>query len=529
MLFPEAAAIDLNERWARLSASRNEAANHWLAEWNEPHEAFDAAHRCALEKETPEAWRALCSAGRKLREAMRNHRLDPDFYPPFFEKLTEFTDAVETALEAAGHIPANVIPPERDELIERISRLEQQVDEERQTVIEKAIRERLDEVSGDLAQSKRTLIKIDQFNLINVDPASIIALIRDALEALKHGIDLLNDPRFTEPLRKRAKIAWLATKRFMQAAKRRFAAFKFPWAREPVFDDFEGPEPDFNLPDDASTPRGLRILIRDGAADREIWRVPEGGEPFRDRFEQNGKLLQGPEMLVVPAGEFMMGAPPGEEARYHIEGPRHRVTISKPFAIGRYPVTFAEWDAAVAAGGVGHKPGDYGWGRGDWPVIDVSWHDAQAYIAWLRKETGKEYRLPSEAEWEYCCRAGKHTPFWWGASISTRQANYDGTSTYGGGEQGEDRGKTLPVKSFDPNPWGLYQVHGNVWEWCNDGPRAYSASSAADPAGPLESPQRALRGGSWHSNAHYVRAASRYANARSYRYGNIGFRCARVL
>ena len=143
-------------------------------------------------------------------------------------------------------------------------------------------------------------------------------------------------------------------------------------------------------------------------------------------------------------------------------------------------MTFDEWDACVADGGCnGYQPSDEGWGRGRRPVINVSWDDAKAYVAWLSNKTGKTYRLLSEAEREYVTRAGTTTPFWWGSSISTSQANYDGTNTYGSGVKGEFRHETLPVDSFQPNPWGLYQVHGNVWEWVED---CYHESYAGAPS-----------------------------------------------
>ncbi len=227
-----------------------------------------------------------------------------------------------------------------------------------------------------------------------------------------------------------------------------------------------------------------------------------------------------------------MGSPPDEPERGDDEGPQHEVTISKPFAIGRFAVTFEEWDFAqgdkdweAIAGRPPREPYDHGWGRANRPVIDVSWDDAEAYMKWLSHKTGRNYRLPSEAEWEYACRAGTATPFWWGSSISTEQANYDGNYPYDGGKKGEYRGKTLPVKSFEPNPWGLYQVHGNVWEWCADGPRSYTAEPVTDPSGPLVSPSRALRGGSWRSDARYARAANRRRRGRGCRYNDIGFRC----
>jgi formylglycine-generating enzyme required for sulfatase activity len=162
--------------------------------------------------------------------------------------------------------------------------------------------------------------------------------------------------------------------------------------------------------------------------------------------------------VVVPAGTFMMGSPKGEQefGLDYDEGPQHSVTIVRQFAVGRFAVTFDEWDACAADGGCnGFRPADHS-GRGRQPVIEVSWDDAQAYLQWLSRKTGKAYRLLSEAEREYVTRAGTTTPYWWGTSISPSQANH--------GEGGE----TVPVDSFEPNPWGLYQVHGNISEWVED-------------------------------------------------------------
>ena len=235
-----------------------------------------------------------------------------------------------------------------------------------------------------------------------------------------------------------------------------------------------------------------------GGKPHTLWLKP--GESFRD-------LDGGPEMVIVPAGEFWMGSKDGEGG--DAERPRHKVTIPKPFAVGRYAVTFDEWDAARAAGGVSHNPSDRGWGRGRRPVIDVNWEDAQAYTKWLSSKTGQPYRLLSEAEWEYCCRAGTSTHFWWGDEISIQQANYDGNYTFGKGSKGEYRQKTLPVESFQPNPWGLYQVHGNVWEWCqdcwNDNYHNAPADGSAWTTGDCS--RRVLRGGSWSNNPQYLRSA----------------------
>ena len=173
--------------------------------------------------------------------------------------------------------------------------------------------------------------------------------------------------------------------------------------------------------------------------------VEEPGTEFRDCAEC-------PAMVAVPAGSYTMGSPAAEAGRHADEGQR-RVTIEEPFAVGVYEVTFAEWDACAAAGGCRHRPGHGGWGRGRQPVIDVSWDDAQEYVAWLSSKTGRDYRLPTEAEWEYVARAGTATPFHTGATISTAQANYDGLSApYGLGRQGTiprpaDRGRlALPQR-----------------------------------------------------------------------------------
>jgi formylglycine-generating enzyme required for sulfatase activity/uncharacterized caspase-like protein len=249
----------------------------------------------------------------------------------------------------------------------------------------------------------------------------------------------------------------------------------------------------------------------------------------KDRFKECDNC---PEMMVVPAGEFAMGAPDPEPERESTEGPRHRVAISRPFAVGRYAVTFDEWGACIADGGCnGYKPWDNGWGRGRRPVINVSWDDAKSYVAWLSRKSGKIYRLPSEAEREYATRAGTNTAFWWGTAISPRQANYNGVNAYNRGAKGEQRQKTIPVDSFEPNPWGLYQVHGNVWEWLNDclneNYRGAPSDGSAWETGNCS--RHMLRGGSWVSNPGLLRSAARYGVNGEGRVGNVGFRVARTL
>jgi formylglycine-generating enzyme required for sulfatase activity len=254
---------------------------------------------------------------------------------------------------------------------------------------------------------------------------------------------------------------------------------------------------------------------------------PGSGESFKDCSDC-------PEMVIAPSGSFMMGSPESEPERYSNEGPRHRVIIAKPFAVGRFAVAFAEWDACVAADSCsGDKADDLGWGRGDRPVVNVSWDDAKAYVSWLSKKTGKSYRLLSEAEREYVTRAGTTTPFWWGLSITLEQANYDGRADpyKGGGKKGEDRRKTVPVQSFEANRWGLFQVHGNVGEWAEDcWHNDYNgAPSDGTPWISGDCSRRVLRGGSWLFNPRELRAASRDMNNPDLRTNYIGFRVARTL
>lgn len=239
-----------------------------------------------------------------------------------------------------------------------------------------------------------------------------------------------------------------------------------------------------------------------------------------------------PEMVVVPAGEFIMGSPSREEGRDEDEGPLRRVTLQAPFAVGRFAVTFEEWDTCVADGGCNrHRPSDQGWGRGRRPVINVSWGDTQAYVAWLSQKTGKTYRLLTEAEREYVTRAGTRTPFWWGSTITTDQANYDGNYSYRDGPRGQARQQTVPVDSFGPNPFGLYQVHGNVWEWAedcwNETLRATPADGSASTDGDCS--RRVLRGGAWLNGPALLRPASRDSLPSSESGRHIGFRVARTV
>jgi len=234
-----------------------------------------------------------------------------------------------------------------------------------------------------------------------------------------------------------------------------------------------------------------------------------------------------PEMVRIPAGEFMMGSPPGE--LYRGAERQHRVQVPA-FALGKYEVTFAQWDACVADGGCGGlNADDQGWGRNSRPVVGINWNDAKMYVEWLKRKTGKPYRLPSESEWEYAARAGTTTPFSFGNTITTDQANYDGSSTYGTGPVGVNRKKTVPVGSFPPNRFGLHDMHGNVWEWTEDcWADEYPVDAPIDGA-PYLRPAcegRVLRGGSWEDYPGDVRSAARVASNAGEGSWSDGFRIA---
>ena len=255
---------------------------------------------------------------------------------------------------------------------------------------------------------------------------------------------------------------------------------------------------------------------------------PGSGRGFKDCPEC-------PEMVVVPAGSFIMGSPESEPERFGSESPQHEVTFAKPFAVGKLAVTFSEWDACAADNGCGgYRPEDQGGRRGGYPVINVSWADAQAYVGWLSKKTGKTYRLLSEAEREYVTRAGTKTPFWWGRAIAPCVANYCGDCEpyKGGGWTGEYRLKTMPADSLGANPWGLFHVHGNVSEWVEDcwhdnyggAPQDGSAWTARNCG------SHVLRGGGWSNSPGILRAASRVSLFRERgRTGFFGFRVGRTL
>ncbi len=274
------------------------------------------------------------------------------------------------------------------------------------------------------------------------------------------------------------------------------------------------------------------------------WLKPGAGkaEWFRDH-------KRGPEMVVVPAGEFKMGSPESELGRWDNEGPLHGVKFDRSFCVGRHAVTRGQFAAFVAETGYAAEGGAQRWTGVKWepdpnlswrdpglrqdnthPVVCVSWNDARAYVAWLSQATGKTYRLLTEAEWEYAARSGMKTPYWWGSSATPANANYD---AYKGGRfEGQWRKSTVPVGHYDASPWGLYNVHGNVWEWCEDTWHANYCGAPTDGSAWLEGgegDQRIVRGGSWYFSWEFLRSAYRNGCSPEDRNNNLGFRVARAL
>jgi formylglycine-generating enzyme required for sulfatase activity len=234
-----------------------------------------------------------------------------------------------------------------------------------------------------------------------------------------------------------------------------------------------------------------------------------------------------PEMVVIPTGSFTMGSTANEVGHKANEEPRHNVTIANPFAVSKFAVTFAEWDACAAGGECASHVSDEGWGRGRQPVINVSWEDAQHYVTWLSRITGKTYRLLTEAEYEYAARAGTQTAYPWGDEIGHSNANCAGC-----GDQG-DIAQPAPVGSFAPNQFGLHDMVGNVWEWVEDCLHEdYSGAPPVDGSAWMnggDCSKRRLRGGSWASVPDEVRSANRSTGRTHERATIISFRVSRTL
>ena len=246
--------------------------------------------------------------------------------------------------------------------------------------------------------------------------------------------------------------------------------------------------------------------------------APVPGSSFRDTLSGGG---EGPVMVVIPAGRFMMGCVSGQDCRY-MQKPVHEVVIARPLAISKYEITFEDYDRFTYP----NKVDDEGWGRGNRPVINVSWDDATEYAAWLSAQTGKRYRLPSEAEWEYAARAGSTTKYSWGNDIGHNRANCVNEAC------GDQWLHTAPVGSFSANSWGLHDMHGNVWEWVQD---CWNDSYAGAPGDGSawasgDCSLRVLRGGSWDVLfPEYLRSAYRFRYTRADRHDSQGFRLVQDL
>ncbi len=248
----------------------------------------------------------------------------------------------------------------------------------------------------------------------------------------------------------------------------------------------------------------------------------------------------GMKLALIPAGKFLMGSPKDEKEREPFEE-QHEVSITKPFYLGVYGVTQAEYEKVTENNPSYFSPKGDGKDKvkdmdtSGFPVERVSWDDAQAFCKKLselpeEKKAGRVYRLPTEAEWEYACRAGTKTPFHYGDSLSSKQANFCGHFPYGGADKGPYLKRTAKVGTYAANAFGLYDMHGNVWEWCQDwyDHDYYKNSPKEDPPGPAQASYRVVRGGGWHNNGRDCRSAGRFSLEPGNRSNNLGFRVAAV-
>jgi len=233
----------------------------------------------------------------------------------------------------------------------------------------------------------------------------------------------------------------------------------------------------------------------------------------------------GIKLVLLSPGSFLRGSESGEMLRGNDEGPQRHIRITRPFYLGVYPVTKQQYEVMTGPSSLPRGVGP------DHPVQQVSWEDARTFCKWLsalpaEHKTGRRFRLPTEAEWEYACRAGTTTPFAFGVALSSTQANFDGSRRYGSAEPGPYLQRTSKVGQFPANAWGLYDMHGNVWEWCHDWyeERYYEVSPEADPPGPDRGTHKVLRGGSWNNSGHLCRSARRNKYEPNFVADTIGFR-----
>jgi formylglycine-generating enzyme required for sulfatase activity len=315
---------------------------------------------------------------------------------------------------------------------------------------------------------------------------------------------------------------------------------QIPWVSSSLIDEF------YFAVGSSTSSAGTPAGTADGA-DVPLSKEREALLKPKDSFKECSDC---PEMVLIPAGEFMMGSPKSEPERYAQEGPQHRAKIGHAFALGKLKVTREQFDAfvretnysigdscyTIESGQVEERAGRSFRNPGfvqenNHPAVCVNWDDAKAYVAWLARKTGKNYRLPSESEWEYAARAGTTTPFWWGTTITTEQANYDGSTIYDGGSKGENREKTVAADDFKPNAWGLYQVHGNAFEWVEDCWNENYTNAPTDGSAMVAGncTRRVRRAGAWNYPASTLRSAYRDSRPASTRGSNLSFRVARTV
>ncbi len=246
-----------------------------------------------------------------------------------------------------------------------------------------------------------------------------------------------------------------------------------------------------------------------------IRQVDPEAKPVPDRVLRSKQKDVPENFELIHGGEFTMGSPTYEPERKSDET-QHQVRVSD-FYIGKYVVTQAEWESVTGTNPSAFKGANL-------PVEQVSWDDCQAFIQALNRKTFQTYRLPTEAEWEYACRAGTTTPFSTGGNLTTEQANYNGNYPYNNNQKGQHRKQTVAVDSFEPNAWGLYNMHGNVWEWCSDWYGVYESGRVENPGGSKNGSDRVIRGGSWSNSAEVCRSAYRDYGTPAGRSRYVGFR-----
>jgi formylglycine-generating enzyme required for sulfatase activity len=254
-----------------------------------------------------------------------------------------------------------------------------------------------------------------------------------------------------------------------------------------------------------------KVIVTDNSPPKKV---------FQDKLKDGQPCSFCPKMVDIPEGKSKMGDLSGKGKVDEL--PVRNVSVEKPFAIGIYEVTFAEYDEFVADTNQ-DRADDNGWGRGNRPVINVSWKEANAYVDWLSTQTGKTYRLPTEAEWEYAARAGTETDYWWGDEMGSNNANCKVCGSQGGGQQ------TALVGSFKPNPFGLYDTAGNIAEWmCSEYENTYKGKQKICNNNDYYDYPRVTRGGGWADEAQWLRVSSRYQSKNGGRDKQIGFRVVRM-